>query len=44
MDAWMDPEFLKPFEDTGETLSVRESERSTLALALVPAVPAPPAR
>jgi protocatechuate 3,4-dioxygenase beta subunit len=34
--AWMDPDFLKPVEDKGETVTVREGEQKTVPLKVIP--------
>jgi hypothetical protein len=34
--AWMDPDFLKPVEDKGESVALREGERKTVPLKAIP--------
>jgi hypothetical protein len=34
--AWMDPDFLKPFEGKGESLTVREGEQKSVPLKMIP--------
>lgn len=35
--AWMDPDFMKPLESRGETVSVQEGGRQTIQVNLTPA-------
>lgn len=35
--AWQDPEFMKPFETKGESISIRENSRENLRLKVIPA-------
>ena len=35
--AWEDPDFLKPFEEQGETVEVQDGGAQTLQLKLMPA-------
>jgi hypothetical protein len=37
MGAYMDPEFMKPFEDKGEAVSLQEGEQKALTLKVIPA-------
>lgn len=37
--AYQDPDFLKPYESAGETVSIKESARETVQLKLIPAQP-----
>jgi hypothetical protein len=37
MGAYMDPEFMKPFEDKGEPVSLQEGEQKALTLKVIPA-------
>jgi len=34
-NAWEDPEFLKPFEDQGEKISVQEGNTKSVALTAI---------
>jgi hypothetical protein len=42
--AYMDPDFMKPFEDKGEAVTLRESDRNSVQLKLLPAEVAAPAK
>ena len=33
--AWEDPEFMKPFENNGEKISVKDNDRQTVQLKLI---------
>ena len=35
--AWMDPEFMKPLDSKGESVTVRESSASNVQLTMIPA-------
>ena len=35
--AWMDPEFMKPLEGTGESVTVGESDETSVQVNLIPA-------
>jgi hypothetical protein len=41
MGAYQDPEFIKPFENKGENITIREGSRETRQLRLIPADAAP---
>ncbi len=42
--AYQDPEFLKPHEDKGEAVAIRESSHETAQLKVIPAESAPAAK
>ena len=42
--AYMDPDFLRPLEDRGQSISIQESSRETAQLNLIPADSAPAGR